>query len=94
MPVEMPNLPIIPCQCFPDADDESCVCGDSERVLRGWICKAIVAPMTPEQREWALNEIASVEGYDRKHYEGLPDAELARGVLSAWTDYCRDKGLL
>lgn len=53
-----------------------------------------IPPMTPEQREWCLNEIDTVEGYERKHYEGSPDELVANGVLSAWVDYCRDKGLI
>jgi hypothetical protein len=50
--------------------------------------------MTAEQRDWCLNEIASVEGYSRSDFEGECDGGLARGVLDAWRDYCRDKGLL
>ena len=50
--------------------------------------------MLPEIREWCLREIAKVEGYGREAYETVPDAKLAAGVLHAWTDYCRDKGLL
>lgn len=49
--------------------------------------------MTPEQREWCLSEIDNVEGYERSNYATLPDDLLANGVLCAWMDYCRDKGL-
>jgi hypothetical protein len=50
--------------------------------------------MTPEQREWCLNEIGQIEGYERDEHIPDSDADLARTVLHAWTDYCRDKGLL
>lgn len=50
--------------------------------------------MTKEQREWCLNEIDQIEGYSRQHYEACSDDLLANGVLSAWVDYCRDKGLM
>jgi hypothetical protein len=53
-----------------------------------------MAPMTPEQREECLREIGRVEGYERQDYEGVDDASLARGVLDAWTGFCRDIGLL
>jgi hypothetical protein len=50
--------------------------------------------MTPAQREECLEEIGRVEGYDPKDYAQLTDRDLARSVLHAWADYCRDKGLL
>lgn len=87
---QFPNV-WVPC-CM-GVDD--CVCGKDERVLRAYVADHVtLQPMTPKQREWCLSEIASVEGYVRGDYESVPDRELARGVLSAWTDYCRDKGLL
>jgi len=88
---EMPGpLPLVPCQCgFSDADPEDqCLCGKSERVLRA------KAPLTDEQREWCRKEIDRVEGHTRADYEAADDATLASGVLDAWTDYCRDKGLM
>jgi hypothetical protein len=51
-------------------------------------------PMRPGEREWCLQEIASVEGYERKDYEGCDDRGVARGVLSAWVDFARDKGVI
>jgi hypothetical protein len=45
-------------------------------------------------REWCLDEIDRVEGFRRRDYELLDDSELARGVLDAWLDFARDKGLL
>lgn len=74
---------------------EPCVCGIEERALRGWVRRAPdMLPMNDMQRGWCLNEIGRVEGYEAADYEALDDADLARGVLSAWTDFCRDKGLL
>lgn len=70
-----------------------CVCGESEKALRGWLNGRITTPMTPEQRQWCYKEIDSIEGYDRADYDKATDAELAMGVLSAWQDFCRDKGL-
>lgn len=89
---EMPNLPDVPCKCFDEADDCGCVCGESERVLRHVMRMQI--KLTPEQRAWALCEIKQVEGYDLADYVGREDHEIAHGVLNAWTDYARDKGLL
>jgi hypothetical protein len=50
--------------------------------------------MTAQQREFCLAEIASVEGHSRADYETATDADLAAETLSAWVDFCRDKGLL
>lgn len=51
-------------------------------------------PMNVHEREWCLQEIAKVEGYNRADYEQSDNKQLARGVLSAWVDFCRDKGTL
>lgn len=99
---EIPNCPAIKhCHCDPEGEKElnargetRCVCGETEKALRAWINNRAAAPMTKEQREWCLEEIDGVEGYERKTYENDSDAELAMGVLNAWTDYCRDKGLM
>lgn len=93
---EMPDCPYPPvsCVCYKEEAHMPCVCGMSERALRAWSGGVVeIEPMTPEQREWCLSEIDSVEGYARKDYEASDDGRLARGVLSAWHDYCRDKGL-
>jgi hypothetical protein len=83
---EMPEpISRIGCVCGYGA---CCACGDTEAHLRAG------APLTDEQREWCLNEIASVEGYERDDHVNEDDAQLGRSVLNAWTDYCRDKGLL
>jgi hypothetical protein len=50
--------------------------------------------MTEEQREWCRDQIASVEGNERDDCDGMGDAAMANGVLSAWADFARDKGLL
>ena len=80
--------------CWPDYPG-GCACPPMERALRAWSRNdPFVAPMTAAQREHCLSEIASVEGYDAAEFEGSPDDDVARGVLNAWRDYCRDKGLL
>lgn len=66
-----------------------------EKALRAWKrTDPFIAPMTQEQRAACLSEISSIEGYRAEDYQNSPDKELAAGVLSAWTDYARDKGLL
>lgn len=91
---EMPNCPTdMACQCYSDCSVCPCVCGDSEKVLRAWSA-GWTQRMTNEQRAWCLDEIDDVEGFSRTDYAGSTDAELARGVLAAWLDYCRDKGLM
>lgn len=79
----------IPCQCVghPLAADE-CICPATERMLRRG------GPFTAAQREWCLNEIGRVEGFRREDHIDEDDKQLGRSVISAWTDYCRDKGLM
>lgn len=85
--------PDVPCCITALAD--SCRCGYEERVLRAYSRKDQSLPeMTKDQRDWCLSEIGKVESYDWRDYEFADDAMLASGVLSAWTDFCRDKGLL
>lgn len=82
-------LPALPCQCLGHAAVvDGCVCPPTERMLRSGL------PLTPAQRTWCLDQINSVEGYRRDDYLGCTDAQLAKAVLTAWSDYCRDKGLL
>lgn len=89
---EMPHpIPVVPCQCTGSGwiDDETgCICGLTERALRAG------GPFTADQRNWCLDEIASVEGHTRADHEGDTDADLGRAVLDAWVDYCRDKGMM
>lgn len=69
-----------------------CACPDGERALR-----AIMRgdyELTADAREWCLDQIGQVEGFERGAYEDMADRDVARGVLDAWQDYCRDKGLL
>jgi hypothetical protein len=81
--------------CCYAGQEIGCQCGPAERVLRAYIDAEPGLPaMSREQREWCLSEIDSVEGYDRKEHESGTDSELARSVISAWMDYCRDKGMI
>lgn len=89
--VTMPDEPEIDCQC---GGMLACICPPGERAVRAWAYGAPCPPMTAAQRDWCLDEIAAVEGYERADYEGEDDRILALTTLSAWTDYCRDKGLL
>lgn len=99
---EMPNCPVVShCHCFPEQERQAnergvthCVCGETEKALRGWLNGRITQPMTPAQREWCYAEIDAVEAHDREDYIAGTDAELAMGVLGAWQAYCEDKGLL
>ena len=80
--------------CFA-GEESGCVCGPQERVLRAYIdSEPGLQAMTPEQRIWCLLEIDQIEGHDRKDHEADSDPQLARSVLSAWMDYCRDKGMI
>lgn len=81
-------------RCCPPG--EGCECSDVERVLRGYAygSSGPMPPMTEVQRAACLDEIAAVEGNKRADWEDSPDEQLASGVLSAWHDYCLDKGLI
>lgn len=84
--------PEAPC-CSPDSG--GCACGEQERPLRAWAYgNGPMPPMTLLHREYCLTEIAKVEGFSWKEHENDADADLARTTLNAWTDFCRDKGLL
>lgn len=66
-----------------------------ERALRGWARHDSTLPsMTEKQRQACLEEIRAVEGYELTAYITSSDADLARGTLSAWRDWCRDKGFM
>jgi hypothetical protein len=87
--------PAAPC-CWPDHPAGRCVCSNTERALRAWgdNVPGIMPPMTLEQREYCLAEIDSVEGWKRVDHEADGDSDLAAATLHAWTDFCRDKGLI
>jgi hypothetical protein len=75
-----------------------CVCDEDERVLRGWASEMGMRAMTPQQREWCVEEI---EGCGDSTYQpgrivlfAMSQKDLASAVLHAWRDYARDKGLL
>ena len=72
-----------------------CTCPEQERALRAYVSRFPAPPlMNGKQRDWCLSEIGSVEGWRREDHVADTDQVLARAVLDAWTDYCRDKGLL
>lgn len=83
---DMPSVPRALCSCYDDED--ACECSDTERFLRSGM------KMSSEQRDWCLREIEQVEGHNRKDYADLSDKDLGRATISAWIDYCRDKGLM
>lgn len=89
---EMPNLPSVPCHCVGPLDQAYCMCGDSEKVLRHIVWTN--GKLSNDQREWCLSEIDRIEGHSRADYKLCDDATVAAGVLSAWVDYARDKGLM
>lgn len=86
------RFPLYPCSCMSEEPD--CLCGTAseERALR-YIAAVPCPPMTAEQRAWCRAEILSVEGYDHVA-DDISDSELAETVMHAWTDYCRDKGMI
>lgn len=62
-----------PC-CWDGTQDVGmpCACGPEERVLRAYIDGLPnLPPMTAEQKYWCLDEIGSVEGYDRLDYDSI-----------------------
>lgn len=89
-----------PCTCegWSDQDGkphEMCACakaGGAERVLR--FVMAADGRLSSGQRDWCLSEIDQIEGWKRADHEKDSDADLARATIDAWTDYCRDKGLM
>lgn len=77
------------CACYEGG--ARCVCSQDERALRN-IAYKMLPSMTAEQREFCLREIEQVEGWTRADHEQDSDSSLASATLSAWRDYCRDKG--
>lgn len=78
--------------CCMGENADGCACGfTEERALRAVIDGR--RSMTGDERAWCSDQIASVEGHEAPPAD-WSDVDVARGVLSAWMDYCRDKGLL
>jgi hypothetical protein len=78
--------------CCMGQSADGCACGfTEERALRAVIDGR--RSMTPDERAWCSDQIASVEGHEAPPAD-WSDVDVARGVLSAWMDYCRDKGML
>jgi len=88
-----PAAEFMDCMCLAPAEQEEsgCLCSLEERALRH--CIAGKATLTPEQRKYCRDQIVAVEGYNETDAQGS-DSDLAYTVLHAWTDYCRDKGML
>jgi len=66
------------------------VCNDDERFIRNHIHNDGSVPfMTPEEREWAIDEADRAgEGmWSREDLEPMTDSELAKAVLDAWASY-------
>lgn len=74
--------------------NDGCVCTDMEQAIRAWSGGVAMPAMTIGQREACLHEIGRVEGFVADDYAGASDRDVAAGVLEAWTEYARDKGLL
>lgn len=92
-PTAFDDVSTLPLNCC--MGNDPCICGHAERVLRGYIAhNPSLSPMTTVQRDWCLDEIGSVEGHERHDYVEYADDDLASATLSAWVDYCRDKGLM
>jgi len=88
-----PAVEFMDCMCLTRTEQEEsgCLCSLEERAIRH--CIAGKATLTPEQRKYCHDQIVAVEGYDESDAQGS-DADVASTVLRAWTDFCRDKGML
>jgi hypothetical protein len=71
-----------------------CLCPPAELALRSYAAGHDLPPMTAEQRAWCLDEIGMVEGYSTADHVFESDAIIAKTVMAAMFDYCRDKELL
>lgn len=80
-----------PLSCICGWGDIYCVCNDTEKALR--LTGRGMLQMTYSQREWCLEEIETTNGYRRFDYRLATDAQVASGVLQAWSEYHLDKGL-
>lgn len=85
------------CYCYPaqyNVEQPPCLCLAAEKALRMISAGRLDTPLSPEERQECFAEIDKVEGYSSQGMEQDTDAQVASTVLSAWTDYARDKGLL
>lgn len=99
MTTEMPGVPHILCVCMSAADfcDYGCVCDPAERYLRHLASgRNGDRIMTEEQKAWCVAEIRACGDATNQpdHFDDYDDRAMAMSVLSAWSDYARDKGLI
>lgn len=94
MDFPMPH-PKVECRCFfkDTLWKNGCLCGPSERILRGYADGSVSLPMTPEQRQWCANETdrAGEGATSVEEALSLPDRQLAKHVLRMWADYVRSQ---
>lgn len=84
------------CYCYQALPEEerNCMCPDAEKVLRMIVGDRSTKPLTEGEKKECFAEIDKVEGYSSADLAAGTDWQIANGVLCAWTDYARDKGLL
>lgn len=90
--MEKQLFPLVECIHGPE-----CICPANERaLLRFKYGSWPHGPMTPEQREWCIDEAdwAGEGAYHRNELEAMSDQELASTTYHAWVDYCRSQGML
>ena len=70
---------------------ENCVCGNEERVIRGYIRGEVTTPMTDAQREYCIStaDWAGEGHFNRKELSEMKDRELATALLEAWLMYAQ-----
>ena len=74
--------------CMPNT---GCLCGPEEKVLRAYIRGEALEPMSEAERNWCCAEAdrAGEGAYPKAEAVELDDRELARWVISAWSDYAK-----
>ena len=73
---------------------DNCVCGNEERVIRGYIRGGeITSPMSEAQREYCIStaDWAGEGHYERKELSAMNDKELASALLNAWIMYAQSQ---
>lgn len=70
---------------------ENCVCGNEERVIRGYVRGEVTIPMTEAQREYCIStaDWAGEGYYNAKELSEMNDQELASALLNAWHMYAQ-----